>query len=257
MLKSTSDLRGLAITAVDGAIGDVETYYFDDATWTIRYLVVNTGSWLESKQVLISPLSIRQVDVITNQIYVDLTMKQVKNSPNIDTHKPVSRQQETKFLDHYGYPYYWGGPFLWGAAAAPAMAAAAPMPARQTAAELQTGRVERDPADARLRSTTEITGYHIQATDGEIGHVEDFIVDEETWAVRYLVIDTSNWWFGKKVLISPQWIESISWTESKVVVDLRQEEIKNSPEYDKENLVTREYETSLHRHYNRKGYWSD
>ena len=109
--------------------------------------------------------------------------------------------------------------------------------------------------DSHLRSTQAVTGYHIQAADGEIGHVEDFIIDDETWAIRYLVIDTRNWWPGKKVLISPQWIDRISWDESKVFVNLSREAVKKSPEFTKESLLTREYETDLHRSYDRPGYW--
>ena len=111
--------------------------------------------------------------------------------------------------------------------------------------------------DPHLRSTHDVSGYHIQAADGEIGHVEDFIIDDETWAIRYLVIDTRNWWPGKKVLVSPQWIERVSWDESKVFVNLSRETIKQSPEYTEESLLTRDYETGLHRHYNRQGYWVD
>lgn len=120
MLRSIDDLQGFAITATDGAIGEVNEFYLDDESWAIRYLVVSTGTWLASRYVLISPLAIKQVDRTTNQIYVNLTMKQVERSPDIDTRKPVSRQHETAYFDYYGYPYYWGGPYLWGAAAFPA-----------------------------------------------------------------------------------------------------------------------------------------
>jgi sporulation protein YlmC with PRC-barrel domain len=111
--------------------------------------------------------------------------------------------------------------------------------------------------DPHLRSTHDVSGYHIQAADGEIGHVEDFIIDDETWAIRYLVVDTRNWWPGNKVLISPKWIERVSWNESKVFVNLTREKIKHSPEYTEESLPTRDYETKLHRHYDRQGYWVD
>ena len=100
-----------------------------------------------------------------------------------------------------------------------------------------------------------MSGYNIQAADGEIGHVEDFIIDDETWAIRYLIIDTRNWWPGKKVLVSPQWIERVSWGESKVFVNLPLETIKQSPEYTEESLLTREDENRLHLHYHLQGYW--
>ena len=111
--------------------------------------------------------------------------------------------------------------------------------------------------DPYLRSTNDVTGHHIQAADGEIGHVEDFIIDDETWAIRYLIINTQNWWPGKKVLVSPRWIERVSWLESKVFVNLARETIRQAPEYTEVSLLTRDYETELHRHYNRQGYWLD
>jgi len=111
--------------------------------------------------------------------------------------------------------------------------------------------------DPHLRSTRDVSGHHIQAADGEIGHVDDFIIDDETWAIRYIVIDTRNWWPGKKILVSPKWIERVSWDEAKVFVNLSRETIKRSPEYKEASLLTRDYETGLHRHYNRQGYWVD
>jgi hypothetical protein len=142
---------------------------------------------------------------------------------------------------------YWGGPFMWG-----------PYPYisrnREQCAKPTQGKNAWDP---HLRSTNAVQGYNIQALDGEIGHVEDFLIDGETWAIRYLVVDTRNWWPGKKVLVSPQWIESVDWSESKVIVNLSREAIKNSPEYTEESLLTREYETGLYQHYKREGYWRE
>ena len=111
--------------------------------------------------------------------------------------------------------------------------------------------------DSHLRSTNDVSGHHIQASDGDIGHVEDFIIDDETCAIRYLVIDTRNWWPGKKVLVATQWIESVSWSELKVFVNLTREAIRQSPEYTEESLLTRDYEALLHGHYDRQGYWVD
>ncbi len=257
MLRNVDDLNGFAITATDGAIGEVEDFYFDDQLWVIRYLVVNTGTWLSSRQVLISPISIKQVDRATNQVYVNLTMEQVKRSPDVDTQKPVSRQHETAYFDYYGYPYYWGGPYLWGAAAYPAALTPPPMTAAQTESGVAARQSKQEEHNVHLRSTREVTGYHIEAVDGEIGHVKDFIVDDDSWAVRYLVVDTSNWWFGKKVLLAPQWIERVSWTESKVFVGVSREAVKNSPEYDEGALISREYEAKLYNSHGRRGYWDD
>ena len=142
---------------------------------------------------------------------------------------------------------YWDGPYRWGSHSCIVRD-------REKWKESTQGAKA---WDRHLRSTYSVSGHHIQALDGEIGHVEDFIIDDETWAIRYLVIDTRNWWAGKKVLVSPQWIENVSWGERKVFVNLSRQTIKESPAYTEESLLTRDYETALHRHYNRKGYWID
>jgi hypothetical protein len=109
----------------------------------------------------------------------------------------------------------------------------------------------------KCNTTPTTAGHRIQARDGEIGDVEDFVIDDDTWAIRYLIVDTGNWWPGKKVLISTPWIERISWELSTVFINLTREAIKQGPEYTEEALITRDYKTRLHRHYNRQGYWAD
>jgi hypothetical protein len=161
----------------------------------------------------------------------------------------VSRQHEAEFLGYYGYPFYWGGTDLWGPVLHPA-----DLSEKTTAAEAPL-KAKEESIDRHLRSTNEVSGYYIEAVDGEIGHVEDFLVDEETWSIRYMVVDTRNWWPGKKVLVSPEWIESISWKESKVHVDLSRETIKYGPEYDDSGPVTRQYEELLFGNHDRGGYW--
>ncbi len=256
MLRSINELKGFDIVATDGEIGDVEEFYFDDERWAVRYIVVNTGSWLSGRQVLISPFSVTEVDRDDRKLYVTLTKNQVEKSPNIDTHKPVSRQMEVAYADYYDYPYYWGSPFLWGAVELPVLGAQrAATVMSNTMAVTTTERLI--PADVHLRSTEEVSTYHIAATDGEIGHVEDFIVEDGNWRIRYLAIDTRNWWPGRKVIVAPQWIASIDWAQGKVHVNLSREGIKQSPEYDSSRLLLREYETKLHRHYGQAGYWTD
>ena len=251
MLASVTDLQGFTLRAMDGEIGKVNQFYFDDKTWAIRYLVVNTGSWLAGRLVLISPIAVGQTDWESKQLEVVLTKKQVEGSPDIDTHKPVSRQHEAEYLGYYGYPFYWEGLDFGGAIFDPA---GLPIQ-RSAAAEALAPRAVTESADSHLRSTKEVTGYHIEATDGEIGHVENFIVDHRTWAIQYLVVSTRNWWPGKKVLMSPHWIERVSWTDSKVYVDLSRKAIKNGPEYNDSMPVTREYEHRLYNHYKRSAYW--
>jgi sporulation protein YlmC with PRC-barrel domain len=247
MLIKTKTLKDYKLDSLDGEIGKVNEFYYDDHYWTIRYLVADTGNYLLGRQVLISPYALVAVDQENEYIKINLTKKEIEDSPSLNTDQPVSRQFEEDYFQYYRWPQYWVGPNNWGEYAA----------------------IERDPAkrvacnqggkgwDSHLRSMHDVSGYHIQATDGHIGHVEDFIIDDETWTIRYLVIDTQNWWPGKKVLISPQWIERISLSESTVFIKLNREAIMQSPEYTEESLLDREYEISLHLHYDRQGYWDD
>ena len=251
MLKNAKHMKGFVVRAADGDLGTVDQLYFDDETWAIRYFTVETGGWLGGRQVLISPFSVLTTEWHARQLVVSLTKKQVEESPNIDTHKPVSRQYEAEYLSYYGYPYYWSGPSLWGPSLYPE-GLAFPTTA---AAEVMADSIGREPTDSHLRSTGAVTGYHLEATDGEIGHVNGFVVDDETWAIRYLEIGTRNWWPGKKVLLSPAWIDRVSWMESSVYAGLSREAIENAPEYIESLPVTREYESRLYSHYGRPPYW--
>ena len=251
MLQNATHLKGFAIRATDGEVGTVEQFYFDDETWAIRYLTVETGGWLGGRQVLISPFSVIRADWQARTLEVALTKKQVQHSPDIDTHLPVSRQHEAAYLGYYGYPYYWGGPYLWGPAFYPA-GLAMPMTA---AREATHDRIRKESTDSHLRSSEAVTGYHIDAVDGEVGHVDGFIMDDEAWAIRYIEVATRNWWPGNKALVSPAWVERVSWTESKVYVGLSREAIKSAPEYADSTPLTREYENRLHLHYGRPPYW--
>jgi len=251
MLRNSAHLKGFTIRATDGELGTVDQLYFDDKTWAIRYLVVETGGWLGGRQVLISPISVVHADWEAERLDVALTKKQVENSPNIDTHQPVSRQHEAEYYGYYGYPYYWEGPYLWGPAFFPAGLAIPTYASREALAE----KVARELTDSHLRSTEAVTGYNIEAADGEIGHVDGFVVDDGAWAIRYIEVATRNWWPGKKVLVSPGWVERVNWTDSKVYVALTREAIQGAPEYVESAAITREYENRLYSHYGRPPYW--
>ena len=253
MLTNANNVKGLVIRAKDGEIGTVDQLYFDDETWAIRYLTAETGSWLDDRKVLISPFSVLNVDWQAKRLDVALTRKQVEHSPDIDTHRPVSRQYETEYLGYYGYPNYWGGPFLWGPVSYP-MGLAIP-PITSTSKEALADKIRRASTDSHLRSNQAVTGYHIEAEDGEIGHVAGFVVDDEAWAVRYLEVTTQNWWPGKKVLVSPAWIQRVSWIDSKVYVGLYRDAIKTAPIFTESAPLTREYEDRLYVHYGRPPYW--
>ncbi len=247
MLVNAKTLAGFKLNCVDGEIGTVRDYYFDDKHWAVRYLVADTGTWLTERQVLISPYSVVQVDTGNRSVTVKLSKTQIESSPPLPAEQPLTRQYERDFFLFYGWPFYWTGLNMGGQA--PFLT---PIRDRDAVEQPQ----EEDPAwDPDLRSMDDIRGHHIQASDGELGHLDDFIVDIDNWAIRYLVIDTRNWWPGKRVLISPKWVEAVSWSESKIYVDIPRETIKLAPEYTPDLLLTRDYENALHSYYGRKGYW--
>jgi hypothetical protein len=228
MLRSVNNLIGYSIRALDGELGKVNEFYFDDFTWSIRYLVVDTGNWLSERKVLIPHKALGMTDWNSKTFQVNLTMDQVGKSPEFDTKKPVSRQHEENLFAYYALPIYWGDGFY------PSPLGMVPL---TPIADLDKLNAENDSAkqkheDPHLRSTIAVKGYHIHAIDGEIGHVEDFIVDDDKWNLCYFMVDTHNWLPGRKVLIMPSWIDHIDWIESKVFVDVTRELIKTSPEFE-------------------------
>jgi hypothetical protein len=253
MLRNLKELESFQVKATDGDIGSVEDFLLDDERWAIRYLVVDTGEFLDGRHVLISPLSFRQVDWPTRQFHLALTMAKIEHCPGIDVDQPVSRQNEEDINKYYGYPDYWAYSGLWGMGANPDLIAAK---RDEVAAARTVALSEKLAYDAHLQSTKAMNGFHIQGSDGEIGHVEGFLVDDETWAVRYLVIETGHWWSGKKVLVAPQWATRVSWEEKVVQLERSREWIKNSPAWDSGQAITRAYETELHAHAGRPAYWT-
>ena len=263
MLRNLKDLENVKISATDGEIGHVKDLYFDDDAWAIRYFVVETGTWLSSRKVLISPISVRHGNCLEQTLAVAITKEQVKNSPGIDTDKPVSRQNEEQYLGYYGYPNYWGGGGMWGDGLYPyemvpgyaGMRVDHVEHERQEEENLQIERSLHRNDDPHLRSCQEVVGYHVHAEDGGVGHIDGMLVDEATWAIRYVVVNTSNWWVGHKVLVSPEWITEVNWTDKSVSIDLTRNTLKESPPYDSAEDLNRRQESGLYLHYGRVGYW--
>lgn len=246
MQRNVKSLIGFTIGATNGEIGKVDQFYFDDETWTIRYLIVKTGGWLLGRKVLISPTALLEPDWEHQTFPAHLTKEQVKHSPDIDTEKPVSRQHEMDLYNHYAWPYeipigvgFYGGLGMLGMADSR-------IPFEE---QIHAQQTESQAGDPHLRSTNEVKGYKLHAADGEIGAVEDFIVDDSTWSIQFLVIDTGNWIPGKKVLIAPRWIKEISWEHSTVNVDITIDAVKNSPEYDAAKPLPDTYVQDLYSHY--------
>ena len=249
MLWHASAINGYAIETSDGEIGTVSDFLFDDASWLVRWLVVDTGKWLSGRKVLLPTVALGHLDVKKHEFQVRLTLQQVKDSPDIDSDQPVSRQMETSVYDYYGWSPYWGTGFYMGGYGyvSGGMLRTPSLGSRHR--EEDVARTPRNDGDPHLRSTEAVTGYHIHASDGEIGHVEDFLLEDVDWSIHYLVVDTSNWWIGKKVLISPRSARTVDWTHKLVHLDVDRQRIKDSPAYDPSMTVDRAYETDFHKYY--------
>jgi sporulation protein YlmC with PRC-barrel domain len=220
------ELRGDAIAATDGTIGSVLDVYFDDERWAVRYLVVDTGKWLPDRKVLISPVSLEGMRPDGKTIAANLTREQVRQAPDIEQDKPVSRLYEQAHARYFQYPYYWAGPYLWGFAPMPDLAAMVPPDAEQSRAEQQAAEQARE---SHLRSSSEVVGYRIRAADGHLGHVEDLLVDDASWAIEGIVVDTKEWLPGGKVLVPPSAVDGIDYAAGEVQVHLTREELKSAP----------------------------
>jgi sporulation protein YlmC with PRC-barrel domain len=264
MLRLANELKGYALLATDGEIGSVHDLLFDDETWDVRYFVVDTGGWLPGRKVLISPEAFGDAKWVERNIRVGLSKEEIKSSPPVDTDKPLSRQRETEYRSHYAWPRYWARE------ARPGRVDYGPMtrPAVETEATREQGHVREvrrpdleepgtDPMmdDVHLRSLREVSGYHIAAADGEMGRMDDLVIDDEAWTVRYIVVDTGTWLPGKRVLVASAWIEGIDWDEHQVHTDLTRRQIGEAPEFDPSAPINRQYETRLYDFYGRPTYW--
>ena len=246
MIRSVQALLHADLQATDGPIGRCADFLFDDKLWTIRYMVADTRKWLPGRKVLVSPVALSDWDWRTDVLPVHLSRDGIRQSPSLASDMPVSRQYEMQLVDYYGWFPYWQGPHTWGPAMTPLASGAVrtkPMESIETQGE------------SHLRSVKEVTGYHIQALDDQVGHVEDFLLESLTWSIRYLVVDTRNWLPGRKVLISPAWASTIDWKRSLLHLRMDRRAIENSPEFDRERPLTRDDEMALFQHYDAKPYW--
>ncbi|MFW6281108.1 MAG: PRC-barrel domain-containing protein [Halanaerobium sp.] len=257
MLRKLKNLKGFTIRGNSEKLGKVEDFYFDQYRLVVRYLVIDTGTLFLENLTLISPKAFEEINYETEEIFVNLTTEKLKEGPNIEKNKPVSRKTEEKLVNHFGWPLYW------------TEGAYTP---RWTEVQGESESVRRDKisnneealakqkqTESDLRSFNEITGYHIQAKDDEFGHLEDLFFNEEDWVIRYLLVDTRNILpGGKDVLIAPEWLQNIDWNEEKIYVNKTKEEIKSAPEYEEgktEDMINRNYEEKLYNHYNETRYW--
>jgi hypothetical protein len=264
MLYNTNDMKNFKVMATDGEVGTIKDSYFDDDAWVIRYFLVETLSWLSSRKVLISPAAIELPDWQGGSLNVSITGGKIEGAPAIDTDKAVSRQMEEQYLEYYGYPRYWVGQGLWGQHMYPNGVPPDYVTSRldwierqrEDEAAIVTERARHRNGSPQIRSCDTVSGYHVQTRDGEVGHISSFLVDEVSWAIRYLVVDTSNWWTSHNVLIAPPWISGVHWDSETVSTDLSRDAIHASPVFDLHAVMDRAWEVRLHQHYSRIGYWS-
>ncbi|MEO9168022.1 MAG: PRC-barrel domain-containing protein [Aestuariivirga sp.] len=248
MLLAASALKGYSVEALDGAIGTVKDLLFDDRTWQIKWLVVQAGNWLVDRKVLVHPSAVDDFDGDRQTLNVSLTRIQVKAGPPLSTDQPVSRQHELETYGYYGWDPMWGGD-MYGSMMLGRMAG----PPRyfgnkERYDDLGLGNVDGD-SDPHLRSFNAVKGYHVQASDGDMGHIANLLIDNVQWGVRYLIVETSNWWMGKQVLMAPYAISSINWLDRTVYLDVTQAEVKASPEWDPATAIVENYQHGLHKHY--------
>lgn len=256
MLRKLNDLSGFQIQALDDKVGKVHDFYFDDKSWHVRYVIVDTGPWILGKQVLISPSVIEGVDWNAGIMGLNLNREQIENSPDIGLDLPVSRQHEIALHQHYGWPAYWSpAPVIATPMGGYAMPVATGAVAAPRVLEDEENVEEGEQGDPSLRSLNEVTNYNIHATDGQIGHVDDFFADENDWRIRYALVDTRNWLPGRHVLISIDWADRIDWDSRELFVDVTRKQVEESPEYKPQQQLTRSYEESLYASYQMPGYW--
>ncbi len=225
MVRSIKHLERFETVATDGAVGDVVDFLFDDDQWAVRYLVVDSEPWLPRRQVLVSPIAVAETKWGEQRLRLSVNRDQVANSPDFGAQAPISREHEMAYLAHYGYPSYWGGDSLWGAQSYPTLVSA------ENAVATEAAAAERRASDAthELRSAGDVAGCRVRASDGsDLGEVVDLLVDDRTWAIRYIVLATSKWWFGRKVLISSAWIDGLDWHDRSVSVGLTRAAIQNA-----------------------------
>jgi hypothetical protein len=223
MLWSASAINGYAISGSDGKIGAISDCLVDDTSWLVRWLVVDTGNWLSDRKVLLPSSAVAHLDAKNENCSIKLTISQIKDSPDVDTDRPVSRQMEASVYDYYGYSPQWNGGFGYmggiGTGGIGYMGGAMPISLEARRREEAIADAQRSRDDVHLRSINAITGYHLHDSDGEIGHAKDFLIEDADWSVRYMVVDTMNWWPGEKVLVSTQSVTDIDWADRVVNIN--------------------------------------
>ncbi len=247
MLRNLNTLFGYSIRALDGDIGTIESFFFDDATWIVRYAIVETGDWLQRRRVLLAASLLDVPDELSQEIPMgQLTREYVRHSPDIDLAQPVSRQQQVELHTYYDWPQYWIDS---EEQESKGLLSSVP----EIAEDNPPASKEEDIGDPHLRNLREIERYMVQGLDGEIGEVESLTADTESWIIQQLVVNGDDIKPGKKILIPTSLVQQIEWAESRIFVDILRDTIKENPEFDTASPITHDHENFLEEHAETRG----
>ncbi|MFG6116356.1 PRC-barrel domain-containing protein [Halobacillus sp. MO56] len=260
MLYLASTLETYNIQAVDGELGKLKDLYFDDNKWAIRYLVADTRKWLPGKKVVVSPSGMETVKTEEKVIHVKNKKEDIRDNATLEEKQEFSYDKEVELSDTFGWKQYWSGEFLWGGYLTPLD------PMEEPVRTAEPARTEKPPindnvhgSNHKLRSIENIKGEFqhavVHGDNGKIGYIKDILIDDETWRIRYFIVDTSEWSTNESVLISPDWLQSVDWVDNDFYIDLKLETIEDGPNYKKEQQVTEELEEEVYRKYRKEPYW--
>lgn len=255
-LSRFQEIQGWELGARDGHIGRCHDLLFDDTDWAIRYLVADTRAWLPGRKVLISPLAAETPEKTTGTLALTLTKDQIRNAPPLDSDAPVSRRYEIAFNWYYDWPNYWTGPSIRNPQLYPTLLhRSEELRHRDDLRNLFPEKLPEE--ETHLHSAREVAAYRCLAAEADIGDVDDFLVDHETWTIRYLMVDARNWLPGEWLLIPARWVARIDWAGSSLVMRLARDQLAKCPRFDPNKGVDREFEQRLHDFYGMPYYWRD
>lgn len=258
MLFPTKKLEGIQLEATDGEIGKIKDIYFDDKKWTVRYVVADTRKWLPGRKVLLSPASLKHIPFDGESIEVNLDKETIRQSPSLEEHEPVSVRKEAELSQYYGWSPYWEGQYLWGTMGHPQLDGPGIPPSMMD--ELEKQKAEQQEVgpghpDHNLRSVQETagekSGYRVFAQGHEVGHLEDFQIQQETYKLQYMIVNTGDWLDEKLRLLSTDWIEEIDWEAKMIMVNIAPDQLKQAPDYEFDHEITRDVEERLHSLYSK------
>lgn len=259
MLRNLKKIFGFTLFGEGQEYGTIKDFYFDEDKMKIRYGIVDTGTWLKNRKVLISPKEFMKPDFEHGVLPVELTKKEIEESPPISKEKPLSQIMEEKVTNYFEWPKYWIGTSTGEPVNANFLLGEKIKEMRQN----KTNKEQREKyivaregnKETNLRSSKEVIGYNIKAIDGEIGKLDGLIVEDNYWLIRYLIIDTGKWLPSRKVIFPPEWLEGISWNKEQIIFPFSKEEIRHAPDYDPDVPVSRVYEEKLYEYYQKQKYW--